>query len=271
MHSWLTSKRIYCINLFLSKRLVCDIPFSSCSFSILPDFASELFMLHLALLVAVALCLSLTSDTCSDLVNSCRLRELWDSFGGCEAPFLPGISSLSLSLFIPRTFFLFFSLSKSQLSFSFDDFVLSQLIFEYLHVSSFPSLHHSLPVYALPFPSLCIGHSSTTMLHFSTPLFALHFHLFFTNASFFFLSSLLPSPWDNIVDLLSNSYLSWKMVLSYNYTESYFAGKVCLLFCNLRLEIHGCGEAALFEFHIKDWLIGSKAPLKTRIWYLVGI
>lgn len=98
MHSWLTSKRIYCINLFLSKRLVCDIPFSSCSFSILPDFASELFMLHLALLVAVALCLSLTSDTCSDLVNSCRLRELWDSFGGCEAPFLPGISSLSLSL-----------------------------------------------------------------------------------------------------------------------------------------------------------------------------
>lgn len=58
---------------------------------------------HLPLQVSVTLCRRLTSDTCSDLVNSCRLRALWETFRGCEAQLLTGGFSSS---FIYLLFFL---------------------------------------------------------------------------------------------------------------------------------------------------------------------
>ena len=70
-------------------------------------FVSWWLLLHLSLQVSVALCIALTSDTCFDLVNFCRLRILWDSFGGCEAQLLSGVSLLSL--LIPLSLFLYIS------------------------------------------------------------------------------------------------------------------------------------------------------------------
>lgn len=215
--SWLTSKRIYCIK---------PAPHFLLHTSALPGFTSHLFWscIFFASPLFVTLCLSLTWDTCFDLVNSCSLWAFWGDLQDVRLRFSLG-SLLSFSLLLALVLLIFFLLA---LHVSFLNHFIA-----HSQVSLLLLLSVSSPTICSPFSLLCRSLSSSSpslcsiSLRFSLPYISVSF---FPDVCFSFLIPVICFAilFGQHCGFTEQNYdLSGKIGVWCNYTESYSSNKRC--------------------------------------------